>query len=61
MCTKPDSARKVDAMYSWVREILEGQISTVLRESKPLVIPDDCKRVQPKKSADGVPRDGQVG
>jgi hypothetical protein len=47
MCKKPDGARKVDAMYSWTREILESQISSTLRDSKPLVVPDNCKRVQP--------------
>ena len=46
MCTKPDGARKLDAMYSWTRATLESQISATIRDSKPLVVPEDCKRVQ---------------
>jgi hypothetical protein len=48
MCTKPDGARKQDSMYSWTREFLESQISQTISDSKPLVVPEDCKRVQPK-------------
>lgn len=43
MCMKPEGARKQDAMYSWTREILENQISATIRDSKPLVIPENCK------------------
>jgi len=46
MCTKPDGASPDDAMYSWTREILEQQISWVLRSSKPMAIPESCKRRQ---------------
>jgi hypothetical protein len=52
MCTKPEGARKLDAMYSWTREILESQISATIRDSKPLVVPENCKRVQPRASPD---------
>lgn len=52
MCTRPDGAHKVDAMYSWTREILESQISATLRDAKPLVVPENCKRVQPRASTD---------
>ena len=48
MCVKPDSARKDDAMYSWTRGILESQIAATLRDAKPLVVPDNCKRLQPR-------------
>jgi hypothetical protein len=50
MCMKPDGARKLDSMYSWTREILESQITATIRDSKPLVIPENCKRLQPKSS-----------
>jgi len=46
MCTKPDGATNNDAMYSWTREILESQISMLLRNAKPLAIPENCKRLQ---------------
>ena len=46
MCTKPDGATSADAMYSWTREILESQISMLLRNAKPFTIPENCKRVQ---------------
>ena len=49
MCTKPDGVRKTDAMYSWTRDILESQISATLRDSKPLVVPENCKRLQPQR------------
>ena len=49
MCTKPDGARKLDAMYSWTRETLETQISATIRDSKPLVVPENCKRLQPSR------------
>ncbi len=48
MCMKPDGARKLDAMYSWTRAILESQISATIRDSKPLVVPENCKRLQPR-------------
>jgi hypothetical protein len=48
MCMKPDGARKLDAMYSWTRAILESQISATIRDSKPMVVPDNCKRLQPR-------------
>ena len=44
MCTKPDSAKRTDAMYSWTRESLEGQMSATIRNSKPLEVPESCKR-----------------
>jgi len=44
MCTKPEGAKPSDAMYSWTRDILESQMSATLRESKPLVVPESCKR-----------------
>ena len=46
MCTKPDGATNNDAMYSWTREILESQISMLLRNAKPFAVPENCKRVQ---------------
>jgi hypothetical protein len=45
MCTKPQGARPADAMYSWTRDILESQISMILRNAKPFEIPENCKRV----------------
>ncbi len=44
MCSKPAGARSTDAMYSWTRDILETQIGAVLRNSKPTVVPESCKR-----------------
>ncbi len=46
MCTKPVGSTNADAMYSWTREILESQISMILRNAKPFTVPDNCKRVQ---------------
>ncbi len=46
MCTKPEGAKPSDAMYSWTRNILESQMSQVLRNSKPLEVPESCKRPQ---------------
>jgi len=47
MCTKPESARPADAMYSWTRDVLEAQLSATLRSSKPLEVPESCKRPGP--------------
>ena len=44
MCTKPDAAKTTDAMYSWTRDVLESQMSATLRNSKPLEVPESCKR-----------------
>lgn len=44
MCTKPDGARNADAMYSWTREFLENQIRMTLRNAKPTVVPENCRR-----------------
>ncbi len=44
MCTKPDGAKPSDAMYSWTHDVLESQMSTTLRNSKPLEVPESCKR-----------------
>jgi len=46
MCMKPDGARNADAMYSWTREIFENQIMMTLRNSKPIPVPENCKRLQ---------------
>lgn len=46
MCTKPEGATTNDAMYSWTREILESQISALLRNAKPFEVPENCKRLQ---------------
>jgi len=59
MCMKPDGARRLDAMYSWTREILESQISATLRDSKPLVVPENCKRLQPRAGLESSTPDGQ--
>jgi len=59
MCMKPDGARKQDAMYSWTRAILESQISATIRDSKPLVVPENCKRVQPRRGLESSTGDGQ--
>jgi hypothetical protein len=45
MCTKPDGAKRTDAMYSWTPDILESQMSATLRNSKPLEVPESCKRL----------------
>jgi len=44
MCTKPVGAKPTDSMYSWTREILENQMWATLRDSKPLEVPESCKR-----------------
>jgi len=44
MCTKPEGALPGDGMYSWARDILENQMATTLRGSKPRVIPESYKR-----------------
>jgi hypothetical protein len=61
MCTKPVGARRLDAMYSWTREILEGQISTTLRNAEPLVVPENCKRIQQRPSSESATCEGRVG
>ena len=61
MCMKPDGARKSDAMYSWTREVLDSQISATIRDAKPLVVPENCKRLQPRISSDTATRDGDAG
>ncbi len=58
MCMKPDGARKRDSMYSWTREFLESQITATIRDSQPLVVPENCKRVQPKRSSESSSSDG---
>ena len=45
MCMKPDGARRLDAMYSWTREFLENQIRTTLRNAKPIIVPENCRRL----------------
>ena len=52
MCTKPESARNTDAMFSWTREILEAQISATIRGAKPVVVPEECKRPQKRAPSD---------
>jgi hypothetical protein len=44
MCTKPVGAKPNEGMYSWTWEILQNQIVTVLRNAKPLEIPERYKR-----------------
>ncbi len=44
MCTKPVGAKNTDVMYSWTREILEGQMTTTLRNWKPREVPESAKR-----------------
>lgn len=44
MCTKPANALSSDGMYSWTREVLEGQMEMAVERARPLVIPDSCKR-----------------
>ena len=44
MCTKPVGAKNSDVMYSWTREILEGQMTTTLRNWKPREVPESAKR-----------------
>ncbi len=61
MCTKPVGARKLDSMYSWTRAILESQILATIRDSKPLVVPDNCKRLQPRAASDSPTGEGQIG
>ncbi len=51
MCTKPNGAKPTDAMYSWSPDILESQMSATLRNSKPLEVPESCKRLTPPTSA----------
>jgi hypothetical protein len=45
MCKKPKSARADDGMYSWTTEILQQQITSVLRRSRELRVPEGMKRV----------------
>lgn len=44
MCTRPIGSRTSDTMYSWTPTILDQQIVTTLRSSKPLQISDELKR-----------------
>jgi len=44
MCTKPAGAKRDEGMYSWTWEILQNQITTRLRNSQPLEIPEHYKR-----------------
>ena len=44
MCTKPVGAKPNEGMYCWTWEILQNQIVTVLRNAKPLEIPERYKR-----------------
>jgi hypothetical protein len=44
MCTKPSGSKPSDAMYSWTRDILEGQMSATLRTAKPRAVPGTPKR-----------------
>jgi hypothetical protein len=47
MCKKPRSARADDGMYSWTPEILQQQISYVLRRSRQPQVPEGMKRQAP--------------
>ena len=44
MCTKPVGAKSTDAMYSWTPDILETQLSAVLRNANPPAVPESLKR-----------------
>jgi hypothetical protein len=44
MCTKPVGAKPNEGMYSWTWEILQNQIVTILRNARPLTIPECYKR-----------------
>jgi hypothetical protein len=44
MCTKPDSAKRNDAMYSWTQDNLATQLALMRRNAKPLEVPESCKR-----------------
>ena len=44
MCTKPSAAKPSDGMYSWTWEILRSQIHTTLRNSRPLEVPESCRK-----------------
>lgn len=59
MCTKPEGAHKLDAMYSWTIEILESQIRATLRNSEPFVVPQNCRRVQHRVTSDATTCDDQ--
>jgi len=44
MCKKPRSARADDGMYLWSPEVLEQQITYVLRRSRQPQVPESMKR-----------------
>jgi TIR domain len=48
MCTRPSAARATDSMYSWTPEIVELQVGLTLRNSRPLEVPERCKRPRPE-------------
>ena len=47
MCKKPKSARPDDGMYSWTPSILEYQLTSSLRRSRELEVPESLKRQVP--------------
>jgi hypothetical protein len=44
MCTKPVGSKRDDSMYSWTWQILQDQIVTTLRNSKPREVAERYKR-----------------
>jgi hypothetical protein len=49
MCTRPTTARKLDGMYSWTWEILQGQIVSVFRSAgRTNLRPRAASRAAPK-------------
>jgi hypothetical protein len=47
MCKKPAGARSDDSMYLWTPEILEHQLTNVLRRSREPRVPEGMKRQAP--------------
>lgn len=46
MCTRPLGARADDPMYGWSPNIIHNQVVVTLRDSRPLEVPEHCKKVR---------------
>jgi hypothetical protein len=44
MCKRPLGARPDDAMYGWSPNIIHNQVVVTLRDSRPLEVPEHCKK-----------------
>jgi len=44
MCSMPVGVKRTACMYTWTWETLVNQVAQTLRDSRPLEIPENCKR-----------------